>query len=68
MRYLIKFSYDGTNFYGYQRQPGKRCVEDYIIEAVKKINSMLTFGIKPGLERIIELMERVDGIGGNQGN
>ncbi len=39
MRYLIKFSYDGTNFYGYQRQPGKRCVEDYIIEAVKKINN-----------------------------
>lgn len=28
-------------------------------EAVKKINSMLTFGIKPGLERIIELMERL---------
>ena len=39
MRYLIKFSYDGTNFYGYQRQPGKRCVEDYIINAVKQINN-----------------------------
>ena len=39
MRYLIKFSYDGTNFNGYQRQPNKRCVEEYIIEAVKSINN-----------------------------
>lgn len=39
MRYLIKISYDGTNFQGYQRQPGKRCVEDYIIDAVKSINN-----------------------------
>jgi tRNA pseudouridine38-40 synthase len=39
MRYLIKFSYDGTNFNGYQRQPGKRCVEEYIISAVKQINN-----------------------------
>ena len=27
-------------------------------EAVKKINSLLTFGIKPGLERISELLRR----------
>ncbi len=39
MRYLIKISYDGTNFQGYQRQPGKRCVESYIMEAVKSINN-----------------------------
>ncbi len=39
MRYLIKFSYDGTNFNGYQRQPNKRCVEEYIIDAVKSINN-----------------------------
>ena len=39
MRYLIKFSYDGTDFCGYQRQPGKRCVEDYIIKAVQSINN-----------------------------
>ena len=32
MRYLIKISYDGTNFQGYQRQPGKRCVESYKIK------------------------------------
>lgn len=38
MRYLIKISYDGTNFQGYQRQPGKRCVESYIMDAVKSIN------------------------------
>ena len=39
MRYLIKIAYDGTNFQGYQRQPGKRCVESYIIDAVKSINN-----------------------------
>ena len=39
VRYLIKFSYDGSNFNGYQRQPGKRCVEEYIINAVKQINN-----------------------------
>ena len=27
MRYLIKFSYDGTNFSGYQKQPKERTVE-----------------------------------------
>ena len=39
MRYLIKISYDGTAFQGYQRQPGERCVEDYLIKAVKSINN-----------------------------
>ena len=39
MRYLIKFSYDGTDFCGYQRQPGERCVEYYIIKAVQSINN-----------------------------
>ena len=28
-------------------------------EAVERINSLLAFGIKPGLERIKELMERI---------
>ena len=39
MRYLVKISYDGTNFQGYQRQPGERCVEEYIMNAVKSINN-----------------------------
>ena len=39
MRYLIKFSYDGTNFYGYQKQPGKRCVESELENALYDINN-----------------------------
>ena len=30
MRYLITFSYDGTNFSGYQKQPNKRTVQEEI--------------------------------------
>ena len=39
MRYLIKFSYDGTNFYGYQKQPGKRTVEGQLEKALFDINN-----------------------------
>ena len=39
MRYLIKFSYDGTNFYGYERQPSKRTVEEELYKAVESINN-----------------------------
>ena len=39
MRYLIKFSYDGTNFSGYQKQPGKRCVESELEKALFSINN-----------------------------
>lgn len=39
MRYLIKFSYDGTNFCGYQKQPGKRCVESELERALYDINN-----------------------------
>ena len=39
MRYLIKFSYDGTNFYGYQKQPGKRTVEGELEKALYDINN-----------------------------
>ena len=38
MRYLIKFSYDGTNFNGYQKQPGHRCVESELEKALFDIN------------------------------
>ena len=39
MRYLIKFSYDGTNFYGYQKQPNKRTVEGCLEDALFNINN-----------------------------
>ena len=39
MRYLIKFSYDGTNFFGYQKQPGKRTVEGEFEKALFDINN-----------------------------
>lgn len=38
MRYLIKFSYDGTNFNGYQKQPSCRCVESELENALYHIN------------------------------
>ena len=38
MRYLITFSYDGTNFNGYQRQDGLRTVQDEMEKALKYIN------------------------------
>jgi len=39
VRYLIKFSYDGTNFYGYQKQPNKRTVEGELEKALYDINN-----------------------------
>ena len=39
MRYKIKFSYDGTNFYGYQKQPGLRTVEEELEKALYSINN-----------------------------
>lgn len=39
MRYLIKFSYDGTNFSGYQKQPGRRTVEGMLEDALYNINN-----------------------------
>ena len=37
MRYLINFSYDGTNFYGYQKQIDKRTVQGEIEKVLFKI-------------------------------
>ena len=39
MRYLIKFSYDGTDFTGFQKQPNKRTVQSCIEEAATKVNN-----------------------------
>ena len=38
MRYLITFSYDGTNFNGYQKQDGLRTVQEEIENTLKYIN------------------------------
>lgn len=42
MRYLIYFSYDGSNFNGYQKQPGKRTIEDEFEKALFNINNKKT--------------------------
>lgn len=39
MRFLISFSYDGSNFSGYQKQPRKRTVQKELETALKEINS-----------------------------
>lgn len=39
MRYLIEFSYDGSNFYGYQKQPNKRTVQEEIEKVINKITN-----------------------------
>ena len=40
MRYLIRFSYDGSNFKGYQRQNGYRTVQKELEEAATKVNNL----------------------------
>ena len=39
MRFFMSFSYDGTNFNGYQKQPRKRTVQKEIEDVLKEINS-----------------------------
>lgn len=38
MRYLVTISYDGSNFYGFQRLKNKRSVQDEIEKVLKVIN------------------------------
>ena len=38
MRYLMTFSYDGTNFEGYQIQPGLRTIQGCLEKALTFIN------------------------------
>lgn len=45
MRYLIRFSYDGTNFVGYQKQKGYRTIQEELEKAVSKINNGKEVGI-----------------------
>ena len=39
MRFLIKFSYDGTNYSGFQKQKGLETIEEKLEEAATKINN-----------------------------
>jgi len=39
MRYLMTFSYDGTNYNGYQKQVNKNTVQDNLEEVLSKINN-----------------------------
>ena len=38
MRYFITFSYDGSDFSGYQKQPKKRTVQGELESVLKRIN------------------------------
>ena len=39
MRYLITFSYDGSNYNGYQKQLNKNTIQDRIENVLKIINN-----------------------------
>ena len=38
MRYLVSISYDGSNFYGFERQPRKRTIQGELEKVLTKIN------------------------------
>jgi len=42
MRYLMTFSYDGSKYYGYQKQKDKKTVQQNIEENITKINNEIT--------------------------
>ncbi len=39
MKYLMTFSYDGTSYNGYQKQPNKNTVQDVLEDVLTRINS-----------------------------
>ncbi len=39
MRYFMSFSYDGSKYKGYQKQPNERTIQKELEEAITKINS-----------------------------
>ena len=39
MRYLIKFSYDGSDYAGFQTQKGKETIQEKLEEALTKVNN-----------------------------
>ena len=41
MRFLLKFSYDGSNYAGFQNQPGLNTIQSQLEEALKKVNDTI---------------------------
>lgn len=39
MRFLLKFSYDGTNYSGFQSQPGLNTIQQQLENALEKVNN-----------------------------
>ena len=39
MKYLITFSYDGSKYYGYQKQPNKPTIQEEIEKVLTQLNS-----------------------------
>ena len=39
MRFLLKFSYDGSNYFGYQIQPGLSTIQECLENAIYKVNN-----------------------------
>lgn len=39
MRFLLKFSYDGTNYSGFQNQPGLSTIQKQLEDALEKVNN-----------------------------
>ena len=39
MKYFMTFTYDGTNFAGYQKQPRLRTVQKVVEDAIREINA-----------------------------
>ena len=45
MRYFITFSYDGSKYSGYQKQPNKRTVQGELEKVLQKINSNVVVNV-----------------------
>ena len=45
MKYFMTFSYDGSNFNGYQKQPNKRTIQGEIENVLKEINNNMSVSI-----------------------
>ena len=45
MRYLISFSYDGSKYFGYQKQPDKSSIQGELERVLMQINSNNTVSI-----------------------
>ena len=52
MRYLIRFSYDGTNYSGYQMQPNLKTIQKELEDAIEKVNN--------GIKRSVQASGRTD--------